>query len=194
MTQSGHFHRKHAFVSCMRPIILLPLTQSGRIGMGRLVTCILTCGFSILVVSDRIALGQSGSTGGTIGKTDKSVSGGEAPPKIQPKKRSLAKADTRSPSRQGGGEGGVARYDGTWTGVLSPGCSIPDIILSITISGGRIMDPHPMVSSGTITPTGSFRLVGLDGGVGTGSFTGDTASGSYRAPNGCLGNIRATRN
>lgn len=30
-----------------------------------------------LLAFDRIALGQAGSTGGTIGKTDKSVSGGE---------------------------------------------------------------------------------------------------------------------
>ena len=178
----------------MRPIILLPpLTQSGTIGMGKSVACMI-CGFAILIVSDRIALGQSGSTGGTIGKTDKSVLGGEVSPKIQPKKRSLPKAATRAPSRQGVGDGGVARYDGTWTGIVSPGCSTPDIILSITISGGQIMDPHPMVSSGTITPTGSFRLVGFDGGVGTGSFSGNTASGSYRSTNGCVGNIRATRN
>jgi SH3-like domain-containing protein len=36
------------------------------------------CGMAAVRSIDRIALGQAGSTGGTIGKTDKSVSGGDA--------------------------------------------------------------------------------------------------------------------
>jgi hypothetical protein len=37
----------------------------------------LLCSVTMFIASDRIAIGQAGSTGGTIGKTDKSVSGGE---------------------------------------------------------------------------------------------------------------------
>jgi hypothetical protein len=35
------------------------------------------CGFAAFVVADQTALAQAGSTGGTVGKTDKSASGGE---------------------------------------------------------------------------------------------------------------------
>ncbi len=35
---------------------------------------------AILLIADRLALAQSGSVGGTVGKTDKSVSGGETAP------------------------------------------------------------------------------------------------------------------
>lgn len=42
------------------------------------------CAMATLLVTDRIALAQAGSTGGTVGNTDKSVSGGDeqkAPPR-----------------------------------------------------------------------------------------------------------------
>jgi hypothetical protein len=38
---------------------------------------IVTCSMAILLGANRTALAQAGSTGGTIGKTDKSTSGGE---------------------------------------------------------------------------------------------------------------------
>ena len=37
----------------------------------------LLCGVTAFVAGDRLAIGQAGSTGGTIGKTDKAISGGE---------------------------------------------------------------------------------------------------------------------
>ena len=51
----------------------------------------------IFLAGGSLAFGQAGSIGGTIGKTDKSVSGAEAPRKIQSTKKSLARADTGSP-------------------------------------------------------------------------------------------------
>ena len=56
-----------------------------------------------LVATDRIALGQAGSVGGTIGKTDKSVSGGEEQPhsraKPQKDKTDATPATRSSPCR-----------------------------------------------------------------------------------------------
>jgi hypothetical protein len=137
------------------------------------------------------AFAQAGSTGGTIGKMDKSVSGEkEAPRKIRSTKKSSPRADTGSSSRRGGRDGGVARYDGTWTATASPGCKSSGTI-SITVSGGRINDP---LLSGTVSQTGAFHTVGVGGAVGTGRITGNTGSGTYREPNGCSGSISAIKN
>jgi len=143
----------------------------------------------IFLAGSSFAFGQAGSIGGTIGKTDKSVTGAEAPRKIRSTKRSLPRADTGS-SRRGGRDGGVAKYDGTWTAVISPGCAASST-RSITVSGGRIA---ALGLSGMISPTGAFRVVGLGGTVGTGRITGNTGSGSYRESDGCSGSIRAIKN
>jgi hypothetical protein len=45
----------------------------------------------IFLAGGSLALGQAGSTGGTIGKTDKSVSGGEAAPEKQTQTKSRSK-------------------------------------------------------------------------------------------------------
>jgi hypothetical protein len=146
-----------------------------------------------VLAGSSLALGQAGSIGGTIGKTDKSISGEEAAPrKIHSAKRSSAKTETRSPARRSGSgsDGGVARYDGTWTGVIGPGCPVAGI-RALHVSGGRITSGG---MAGTVDSAGSFRIVGDDGTVGTGRVSGNTASGSYRQTNGCSGTIRATRN
>jgi hypothetical protein len=61
------------------------------------------CGLAALVVADGIAFPQAGSTGGTLGKTDKSASGGE---ELHPAKRRVAKPQTVSP---------CAKVPGAWT-------------------------------------------------------------------------------
>jgi len=45
----------------------------------------------IFLAGGSLAFGQAGSIGGTIGKTDKSVSGGEAAPETQTQKKSRSK-------------------------------------------------------------------------------------------------------
>jgi hypothetical protein len=45
--------------------------------MNRSIPIAVICGWAALFGADQAALGQAGSTGGTIGKTDKSASGGE---------------------------------------------------------------------------------------------------------------------
>jgi hypothetical protein len=45
--------------------------------MGKAIAIAAMCGLAALIGVGKTALGQAGSTGGTIGKTDKSVSGGD---------------------------------------------------------------------------------------------------------------------
>jgi hypothetical protein len=59
---------------------------------------------AVLLAADRIALAQAGSTGGTIGKSDKSVSGGESEPHVRSKQREKA--------------AGCTKIVGTWNWVL----------------------------------------------------------------------------
>ena len=45
--------------------------------MSKSIVIVVACGFAALVGAEQTAFAQADSTGGTIGKTDKSVSGGE---------------------------------------------------------------------------------------------------------------------
>jgi hypothetical protein len=146
----------------------------------------------VVIASSSASLAQAGSTGGVIGKTDKSMSGGEeeAPRRIRSTKKSSPRADTGSSSRRGGRDGGAARYDGTWTLVMSPGC-VHSGPMSVTVSGGRL---SALALSGTVSPTGVFHGLGVDGTVGYLQATGNTGKGTYREANGCSGTVTATKN
>jgi hypothetical protein len=143
----------------------------------------------IFLAGGSLAFGQAGAIGGTIGKTDKSVSGEEAPLKMQSTKKPLARADTRSRSGRDGGDG--AKFDGIWTIVLSPGCPSSGI-RTVTVSGGQVKG---FGVSGTVSSNGTVHIVGEGGGiVGTGRAIGNTGSGSYRQSDGCSGSVRAIKN
>jgi hypothetical protein len=151
--------------------------------------------FAVLTIlaGSSLAFGQAGSVGGVIGKTDKSVSGEEAAPrKIHSARRSSAKADSRSHARRSepSAAGGLARFDGTWTGDMSPPCAGSGI-RTLRVSGGHITG---IMLTGPVSASGSFRFQGQDGTVGTGQVSGNTASGSYRQPSGCSGTLTATKN
>jgi hypothetical protein len=158
---------------------------------GRRIVSILVVGMLSSLAVATTAFAQAGSTGGTVGKTDKSVAGAEEKREIQPRKRSSPRKETASRSRRGGGAGGLARYDGTWTAVLSASCSSGSGTLTGTVAGGLISGP---LLSGTISPTGSFRIVGQDGTVATGRVTGNTGSGTYKRADGCTGTLHGFKN
>ena len=145
-----------------------------------------------VLASHSLAFGQAGSIGGTIGKTDKSVSGEESPPRRIHSARKPPARETRSHARRSepGPEGGVTRYDGTWTGEMSAPC-VGAGIRTLHVSGGRITG---FLLTGTVSASGSFRFQGQDGTVGTGTVSGNTASGTYRQPSGCSGTLTATKN
>jgi hypothetical protein len=49
--------------------------------MGKSIAIAVVCSLAALVGVDQTAFAQAGSTGGTLGKTDKSVSGGDEQPR-----------------------------------------------------------------------------------------------------------------
>jgi hypothetical protein len=73
-----------------------------------------------LLATDRIALGQAGSTGGTLGKTDKSASGGE---EVVPPPDTKAEGKVHRPSAKSDGQKSPCRNAlGTWA--FSNGVSV----------------------------------------------------------------------
>jgi hypothetical protein len=80
----------------------------------------LACSLAALVATTGTALAQAGSTGGTLGKTDKSASGGEeAPPRSDVK----AEGKVRRPSAESEGQKSSCRSAvGTWA--FSNGASV----------------------------------------------------------------------
>jgi hypothetical protein len=155
---------------------------------------------SVLALQAAPALSQS-AVGGSIGKQDKSVSGGgdeggssrstshererERPSRSERERPSRGE---RSASRSSGGGSG-ASFDGTWA-VASSGNPCGSSKLSLGFSSGRIVSPAGF--SGSVSGGGS-----LHGSWSSNSFTGTfsgrlssgSGSGSFRRSDGCVGSI-----
>jgi hypothetical protein len=71
--------------------------MAGVNGVGCRIILLLVFGVLSPFAARATEFAQAGSTGGTIGKTDKSVSGPEAPPKIQSTEKPSTRAGTGSP-------------------------------------------------------------------------------------------------
>lgn len=129
-----------------------------------------------------------GSIGGTIGKTDKSMSGTESPePPV-----SLGKpgsAARRAPPR--GGSASVSAFDGVWTFVAT-GCGAG--AKQGVISGGKISIGD---GGGQVGANGAMRcsfttMSGVTQ-VAVGRLSGMTGAGTYSRPNGCSGRWTARK-
>jgi hypothetical protein len=68
----------------------------GSIAMSKSIGIAVACGLAALVGADQTAHAQAGSTGGTIGKTDKSVSGGEERPQAREKPNAILRHSANS--------------------------------------------------------------------------------------------------
>jgi hypothetical protein len=135
----------------------------------------------------RLLLVQAGSTGGTIGKQDKSLSGGEE--------------DERSPRRTArepnGARGESSRqgnFDGVWS-VVSVGetCSQSGTLVAV-ISNGRITGADG--GGGHVSPDGSVRTFYRGEGftsTATGHLTAHAGSGRFKQSNGCQGRWTAVK-
>jgi hypothetical protein len=78
--------------------------------MVKSISVAVVCCLAALVAADRMAFGQAGSTGGTLGKTDKSASGGEeSGPHQTSRPRGARKANQKSTS------GSCQRIVGSWS-------------------------------------------------------------------------------
>jgi hypothetical protein len=159
-------------------------------------TALLCLAFVVVIGVDLV---QAESTGGSIGSNEKTLSGSVQEPSPagteRPSGRGRHVARTRRSPPQGAsrGEGGLARFDGTWTVVSSAGCRTSGT-RSLTVSGGQVTG---FGISGTISTNGMVRIVGKGDGVtvvGTGRITGNTGSGTFRQSDGCSGSIRSVKN
>jgi hypothetical protein len=156
----------------------------------------LFCMSSIVAIGLSDAFAQSGSTGGSIGNDEKSLSGSrEAPRTVEPTKPARrSKPDAEEPrrgSRTSGGAGGGGNFDGAWA-TVSVGCG-GTANGAIVITSGRILGEG---LSGHISPNGSATAAGAAGGVSwtsSGRFSSRSGSGSYRRSDGCVGTWTASK-
>jgi hypothetical protein len=145
-----------------------------------------------LITSPSATRAQSGSTGGSIGNDDKSLSGSRSAEPERPARRS--KPDADEPRRSGSqGGGGGSSFDGAWivvsTGTTCPGTSTTAVI----VSSGKIIGEG---LRGTISPSGAAQSVGHYNGVtvvSSGHASGRSGSGTFRGSDGCSGRWTSTK-
>jgi hypothetical protein len=156
----------------------------------------LFCMSSIVAIGLSAAFAQSGSTGGSIGNDEKSLSGTrDVPRTVEPTKPARrSKPDAEEPrrgSRTGGGAGGGGNFDGAWA-TVSVGCG-GTANGAVVITSGRILGEG---LSGHISPNGFATATGAAGGVSwtsSGRFSSRSGSGSYRRSDGCSGTWTASK-
>ena len=156
----------------------------------------LFCMLSIFAIGLSAAFAQSGSTGGSIGNDEKSLSGTrDVPRTVEPTKPARrSKPDAEEPrrgSRTSGGAGGGGNFDGAWA-TVSVGCG-GTANGAIVITSGRILGEG---LSGHVSPNGSAAAAGTAGGVtwtSSGRFSNRSGSGSYRRADGCVGSWTASK-
>ena len=159
------------------------------------VRTILFSALLFLTVGSASALAQSGSSGGSIGNDDKSLSGSrEAPRAVAPSKpaRSKASEAPRRATRKNSGGGSSGNFDGAWV-VVAQGSPCGSSTERLVISGGSISGE---LSSGHVSPNGSTTGSGSAGGLSwtsSGRFSGSSGSGSFVRSDGCKGRWTASK-
>jgi hypothetical protein len=152
----------------------------------------------VIAIGPGLAWAQSGSSGGSIGNDDKSLSGSrEAPRSVEPERparRSKPEAEEpRRTDRKSGG-GGAGNFDGGWNFIgVGTNCQGSGSVAAI-ISGGRVVGQGV---SGGVSPNGAYRAVavGSDGVslTATGRLSGNSGSGTYVRSDGCAGRWTASK-
>jgi hypothetical protein len=135
------------------------------------------------------AFAQAGSTGGTVGKTDKSASGGSEEPARHNAKPRAAKRESSRPTRE---TGSLAIFNGSWTGTASGRCILTWQI-TLQVDNGVISGTG---ASGQITRggygSGALVVFGVKFDV-LGHFGAKEASGTFKGPDGCPGQWTLTK-
>jgi hypothetical protein len=139
----------------------------------------------LLQLSAAPAVAQ-GATGGSIGKQDKSVSGGQDGG-ARSTSRERERPAKRSGGGGGGGGGGVSQFDGRWASA-SFGRTCPDrTTATVTISGGNMVsEGFTGRVSGSGSVSGTWAGSGITASV-SGRISGQRGSGSFRRSDGCVG-------
>ena len=138
---------------------------------------------------DAPAFAQAGSTGGTVGKINKSASGGGEGESPEPRAKShatyRASVGPRSEARAGSA-------DGTWAVSATPSC-LPPWMLTASVSNGVISGGG---ATGQVSRAGAVRgnavVLGFKFDF-VGHFRGRQASGTLAGPNGCPGQWTAIK-
>lgn len=132
-----------------------------------------------------------GSSGGSIGNDNKSLSGArEESRSAAPRRARPERIERRAPTARRGGGG---NFDGVWTAIASAGCAASGAG-RVVVSGGTLSGQGV---SGSVSSNGALRAVGNAGGItviSTGRLSGGSGSGVYRQSDGCSGTWRAVRN
>jgi hypothetical protein len=145
------------------------------------------------------AFAQSGSTGGSIGNDEKSLSGSRAPRAVEtekPARRSKPRPEPEEPrraSRKSGGGGGGNNFDGVWVvtgvGVTCQGSSSNPIV----ITSGKIIGK---TARGSVSSSGVVNGIAQGNGltmITTGRLSGRSGGGSWRQSDGCTGTWTASK-
>lgn len=150
-----------------------------------------------LVICPVLLLAQSGSTGGSIGNDEKSLSGSRSQPSSDREvaKPHIHKSEDSPRSPRVSGRGGGNNFDGAWAysgvGTNCQGSGSG----SFVVSGGMVSGKTG--GTGRISPNGAYfsSAVGEDGVAltATGRMSGNNGSGTYRRADGCMGNWTAKR-
>jgi hypothetical protein len=157
------------------------------------------CVLLAVAIGPGVARAQSGSTGGSIGNDEKSLSGSrQAPRSVEPERparRSNPEAEEprRSASRRSGGGGGGGSFDGAWVVVgVGTTCS-GGSTTAVVVSSGRIIGQGV---SGQVSASGSASAVGNSNGItviSSGRLSGRSGSGTFRQSDGCAGRWTASK-
>ena len=144
-----------------------------------------------LLLAPNGALAQAGSTGGNVGKQDKSVSGGQdESAKPHATRKASPKPSRTAPARR---EAGPPAASGSWKGVSTGHC-IPDWSWMLAIGSDGIIS-----GSGT---TGHVGRGGAGSGIMTvlgrsynfvGHFGASAGSGTWKRADGCSGTWTGTK-
>ena len=147
-------------------------------------------GLSIPIAANaQVQAAQAGTEGGSLGGVIPPASRASrlrAEPKMEHERRPSPRSVRRSE------EGGLAKFDGTWSVSSGGGCPTAGNG-EVTIAHGRIMAAN---GNGRVGPDGSVSTVSTVAGmtvVGQGRIVGNAASGSYRQSDGCVGPWSAVR-
>ena len=155
--------------------------------VGRIVAAVGIAAFVALAFDAAPARAQ-GSTGGSIGKQDKAVSGDRGGRESKPaaRRERPARSERSSSRRSGGGGGG--NFDGTWASASQGRTTCSDRTTDVvTISGGQMSGTG---FTGRVTGSGSVSGVWAGSGISatvSGRLSGRSGSGSFRRSDGCVG-------
>jgi hypothetical protein len=164
--------------------------SNGRVSMRCLIGPTQLLLAATLVAMPAYAQMTPGSTGGTIGKTSKSVSGGGEEASAEPRAKPHA---TNRASVRPGSEARLGSFDGTWTVSATPGC-LPAWSITSSVSNGVISGGG---ATGQVSRAGAVRghavVLGFSFDFVCHYRGGGQACGTLVDRNGCPGKWTATK-